>query len=441
MKPAEKLQSKIVRAFLLQVGLVSLAALLGVYASKFVLEDILIRQALRDEAVYFWQRFKTDNTTPLPDTRNMKAYLLPLTPRTQIPGEVQGLPPGYHKLHKGKAVVAADISEAENTRLILIFDGQRVEELATFFGLVPLVGSLIVLYTAALIGYRLSQRAISPIIQLAEEVSRIDPQLPDSALRALENLSTPISDKEVLALSEALAGLSSRLRRFIERERVFTRDASHELRSPITVIRIAADLLLADAGLAPSNREKVLRIKRVARDMEDLTDVFLHLARESELGPIQEAVCLNDIAIEEMENSRPRLLEKPIEMTFSAESRLHVEASVKVLSVLVGNLIRNACAYTESGFIRVSVTRDSLLVEDSGSGIPRDQMDKIFSPFCRGSAGGYGVGLAIVRRFCERFDWPLEIDSTPGEGTRVSVGFPQGRYEPTKPQPNNRGKT
>lgn len=441
MKPAEKLQSKIVRAFLMQVGLASLAALLGVYASKFVLEDILIRQALRDEAAYFWQRFKADSSTPLPDTRNMKAYLSPVTQTTRIPLEVRGLSIGYHKLHKGKTLVAADISEAENSRLILIFDGQRVEELATFFGLVPLVGTLIVLYSAALIGYRLSQRAISPVIQLAEEVSRIDPQLPDSALRALENLSTPSHDKEVLALSAALAGLSSRLRRFIDRERVFTRDASHELRSPITVIRIAADLLLTDDALTSSSREKVLRIKRVAKDMEDLTDVFLHLARESEVGPSQDVVCINDIVIEEIENSRARLLEKPIEMSFSAAGRLHVQASFKVLSVLVGNLVRNACAYTQSGFIRVSVNRGSLLVEDSGCGIPRNQVDKIFSPFIRGSTGGYGVGLAIVKRFCERFDWPLEIDSLPGEGTRVSVSFPQGQYEPAQPQPSYRGKS
>ncbi len=426
---AEKIYSKLARAFLLQVGFVSLAAVLGVFAAKLVLEDLLIRQALSDEAAYFWQRYHSDPGIPLPDTKNMGAYLLPRQQMEQIPEELRELPPGFHKLSKGAAWSAAFVSLASDVRLILVFDGQRVEKLALFFGLFPLMGVLIVIYTAALISYRLSRRAVSPVFQLAEEVSRIDPHLTDEALCALENLPTTTND-EVLALSEALAGLAGRLRRFIERERVFTRDVSHELRSPITVIHIAADMLLTDSSLVPASRDKALRIKRATRDMEELTDAFLQLARESERGTAEEFLCINTIAAEELELARPLLSEKPVELTLVANGRLYLTASVKVVSSLMGNLLRNACTHTHAGFVRIAVDRQSLSVEDSGVGIAKEQIDQIFRPFVRGPEGGYGVGLAIVKRITERFDWPIEIDSMEGKGTRVTIYFPQSRFEP-----------
>lgn len=426
---AKKIHSQLARAFLLQVGFVSLAAVLGVLAAKLVLEDMLIRQALNDEAAYFWERYHRDPGIPLPDTKNMSAYLWPRQQMEQIPEELRELPPGFHKLKGGHTMGAALVSPAPDARLILVFDGQRVEMLALFFGLFPLMGVLVVIYTAALISYRLSRRAVSPVFRLAEEVSRIEPQLSDEALCALENLPKASND-EVLALSEALAGLAGRLRRFIERERIFTRDASHELRSPITVIRIAADLLLTDGSLAPASRDKALRIKRAASDMEELTDAFLRLARESDRGPAEEFLCINTIAAEELELARPLLSEKPVELTLVANGRLHLTAAAKVVSSLIGNLLRNACSHTHNGFVRITVDQRSLSVEDSGVGIPVELIDQIFRPFVRGPNGGYGIGLAIVKRIAERFDWPLEIGSIEGKGTRVTIHFPQSQFEP-----------
>jgi signal transduction histidine kinase len=433
MKSRPRIGHRLVKAFLLQVGFISLAVLLGIYAAKLVLDGILIQRALREEAEYFWQRYQADPDIPLPDTLNMKAYLLPRQDRQQIPADLRELSTGFHKLPSKQDFTAAYISSnaGNAARLILVFDGRRVEEFALFFGMVPLALVLIVLYTAALISYRLSQRAVSPIIQLAHKVSRIDTESPDKGLLALEHLPEA-SDQEVLALSEALARLSARLRRFIERERTFTRDVSHELRSPITVIRIASDLLLSQQLSESSVRDKVSRIQRAAKEMEELTDAFLLLARESENRLSQETLCVNDVAAAELELARSLSPEKPVNIEMAADGRLWVSASNSVLSVLIGNLIRNAVAYTKAGYVRMNIQQDRLCIEDSGVGIAHDQIDQVFQPFFRGvrASAGHGVGLAIVKRFSDRFDWPIEISSQIGVGTRVIVHFPQARFEP-----------
>ena len=108
-------------------------------------------------------------------------------------------------------------------------------------------------------------------------------------------------------------------------------------------------------------------------------------------------------------------------------AQLLVESSERVLSVLIGNLLRNAFSYTDKGAISIRIGSDYVCVADSGPGISKGDIDQIFQPYFRGSAGGegYGVGLSIVKRLVDRFDWKLEVESEEGEGTAFTVRFPQ----------------
>jgi signal transduction histidine kinase len=307
-----------------------------------------------------------------------------------------------------------------------MFDGESVGKLALYFGLVPLAGVLIVLYLFAWIAYRLAREAISPIVWLAQEVQKFDPQSDKRPVFSPSALpGNP--DREVLALSEALSNLSRRIDDFTDRERNFTRDASHELRSPLTVIKIAADMLLSEQELDRRARNSVLRIKRSATDMEELTEAFLLLARESERGFAAEPVCINDVVEYELDRARFVLGDKPVSVEFHADCRLVTPGSEKVLSVLIGNLIRNAFNYTDAGTVRLQVERRAFIIEDSGVGISDEKVDQVFQPFFRGdnkSRGGHGVGLTIVKRLSDRFGWPVQFNSTVNVGTRVVVEFP-----------------
>jgi signal transduction histidine kinase len=272
---------------------------------------------------------------------------------------------------------------------------------------------------------------VSPVIWLAGEVNRLDPNAPDPEAFDPDRLGLDVDD-EVRALAAAMADFARRLNAFVERERNFTRDASHELRSPLTVMRMAAGMLLAEPSLDPALRTEVQRIQRSARDMEELVAAFLLLAREDESKLVTGPVCVNDLVADELERAAPLAADKPLEIASTADCRLVVEGSDKVLSVLIGNLLRNALSYTDEGRVRVHVGPRSVTIEDSGVGMAAPEVKEAFRPYFRANPqrrGGHGVGLTIVKRLSDRFAWPVTIDSEPGVGTRVEVSFPDGRCE------------
>lgn len=431
MRPKIGLGERFGRAFLFQAILIALAAVLGVYAAAFAIEEVLVKQALRQEASYFWERREKDPGFPLPDTLNLTGFMTRGSAAGSVPEALGVLQPGFHQLPTQSEFSLVYVTEVGEERLFLVFDGEQVGELALYFGLVPLASVLVVIYLLTWLGYRLSRRALSPILWLSRQVHKIDPEAPDATVFSAESLpGNP--DHEIVALADALARLSKRINEFVERERNFTRDASHELRSPLTVIKIAADMLLSEQELDTPARNSVLRIRRAAAEMEELTEVFLLLARESEHGLSTDMVCVNDIISEELERARVRLGAKPVDVKLSSSCRLITEASDKVVSVLIGNLIRNAFDYTDSGNVRIQINPGSVTIEDSGRGMEDEEVNRAFEPFYRAGArqrGGHGVGLTIVKRLSDRFGWPVHISSEIGVGTRIVVEFPQSRCE------------
>jgi signal transduction histidine kinase len=426
------LTRRISRPFLLQAAAISLAAALGVYFAALVLEEVLIKQALREEADYYWRQAEIDPGFPLPDTRNLTAYRAAAGATQDLPPYIRDLDPGFHELADVPDFNTVFIDQRDDVRLYLVFDGQRVNQLALYFGLVPLAVVLTVLYLSVWLAYKASHRAVSPIISLTREVNRLDPQAPDPSVFESEALTND-PDDEVQVLASALARFAERLNAFVERERNFTRDASHELRSPLTVIGIAADLLMAEQELSPPAQNSVLRIKRAASDMEELVEAFLLLARESDQGVTLEAVCVNDVVSEEIERARLLARDKPVEVESSAECRMLTVASDKVLSILIGNVLRNAFSYTDVGRVTVTIGQHQLVIEDSGIGMDAQQVEQAFKPYFRGEPqrrGGHGVGLTIVKRLSDRFGWPVDIASEPGVGTRVTIRFPTAQCEP-----------
>jgi len=428
MQKRNSIIHKITRAFLLQGLLISIAALLSVFFAKIVLEEVLIKEAIKQEADYFWDHYKNNRAFALPDTSNLTGYFassqLPLVIQQNLPEQ-----PGFYEYESEEVVLY--ISKQNSKTLYLLYDRGQVDTLAAYYGLFPLALVLIVLYLSLWLSYRFSRRTISPVSQLAHQVNKIDIAARDLSPLQIENPSFDIDD-DIQVLTDAIVNLVKRLDAFIMREQNFTRDASHELRSPLTVINIAADMLLSEQELPAAAKKSVIRIKRAAADMEELTEAFLLLARESDQGLSAELVCINDIIEEEVERAQLINKEKQLDIIYSPQHKLMTHASDKVLSVLFGNLIRNAFLYTEKGSISIDVNSSSVIIKDSGKGMPQQQVDEIFKPYYRGSntgTHGYGVGLTIVKRLSDRFNWPISMSSTPGKGTRVEVQFPESEIK------------
>ena len=423
-------------AFVLQLAAISVATLLSVFGAWIVLRDVLIQNALKQESAHFWARLERNRAAELPDTFNMHGFLLTDESQTHVPKQLREFKVGtYHavNLRGGEALVY--VSEPDPRRqpqlrgkLFLVFEQEQVDRLALWFGFVPLTIVLAVIYSTTWLTYRVSRRAISPLIWLASQVRGFDPKYPDLAALEPSNLP-PDADGDVRVLSESIHGFAKRLEEFVDRERNFTRDASHELRSPITVIKVAADVLLEEEGMSAFGQRTAARIKRAVRDMEALIEALLILAREADVGLPDEDFVVGEIAADEVEKAQDLVKGKPVDVRLQCEHDFALHAPPKVLAVMLSNLLRNACLYTEQGTVTVTVSRDFVRVDDTGAGMSAEDLARAGQqPFFRGAQsdvrGGHGVGLTIVRRLSERFAWPMELRSQPGAGTSATIRFP-----------------
>jgi signal transduction histidine kinase len=426
MSERSGLRRKIWVAFILQAAAISFAAVLGVYGASAVLKHVLIQRALQEEAAHFWGRREDDPAATVPDTYNMNGYLVRAGDLSAVPEPLQPLPVGFHSLPRAQGGSLVMVEDRGGMRLYLLFKQEQVDSLAFWFGMAPLAVVLAVVYIIAWTTYRTSKRVVSPVIWLANQVRDWDPKHPDASALKPENLPVDV-EGETLTLASSLHDFASRIGSFVEREHNFTRDASHELRTPLTVIRVAGDMMDGDESLSPMARRSLKRIQGAGRDMEALIEAFLILAREGDTGLPDDDFSVGAVACEELEKSRPLLAGKPVELELHREADLQLHAPARVFSVMLGNLLRNACHYTEQGKVVVTVRRDSVQVADSGVGMSPEELARVFEPFYRAGDGrkdGQGIGLSIVRRLSERYGWPVRLESEPGKGTTATISFP-----------------
>lgn len=431
MPESKGLLHKINRAFLMQGLLIAVAAILGVFFAKIVIEQILIKNAILEEEAYFWENYPANPDFPLPDTKNLTGFFdfnqLPDVVRNNLSDTT-----GFHEYGSGENRMVLHISRRHDQTLYLLYFRGQVDALVIYYGMFPLVTVLLILYLSLWLTYRFNRRTVSPVIQLASEINKLDLAQADFSFSEDHQLSFD-ADNEIQILSEAITGLGERLNQFINREREFTRDASHELRSPLTVINIAADMLLTEQELSAPAIKSVMRIKRAIADMEQLTEVFLLLARENDAVLTRDFVMVNDVVQEEIAQANILKRNKEVDIQYNPQNAIRLWASDKVVSVVLGNLIRNAINYTEHGRVHIEVSEKNVIIDDSGQGMSPQQVDSMFKPFQRGenlNASGYGIGLTIVKRLCDRFNWQIEVSSETGKGTQCRLSFPESEvYE------------
>jgi signal transduction histidine kinase len=416
------LPRKLRHAFLMQVVMASIVILAGAYAVVAVARHDIAARALQDEAAYYWEQRAVDPAHIAPGGAMLHSYVLPMGASTAVlPESLRHLDPGLHSLPDLSVLV----HKRDNVTLYLTYPQSRIDQVSFELVILPVLLALLAVTASSWFTYRLAQRMMAPVHWLADEVRRWDPRDPDTNALAPDKLP-PDAGIETSQLAGALQRMGERMRSFTRRERNFTRDASHELRTPLTVIRVASDLMLADPDLPERVHRSLARIQSAGRDMEAVIDAFLLLARENEIEPQREDFDVRDVVDEEVEKARPLLAGKSVELVVTqlASPRLH--ASSRVMGVMLGNLLANACAFTEQGRVEISIAADRIVVRDTGVGMSAETLQRAFDPFFRGdqaNLAGRGMGLSIVRQLGERFGWPVHLESALGQGAMATIRF------------------
>jgi len=194
----------------------------GVFLASLLLEGVLIRQALREEAAHFWSQRERDSAFPLPGTLNLTGYL------DAVPTELSSLPTGYHERVIGGVETVVYVSDRDGSALPRLRPWRRRTPRHRVW-LLPLAMVLLVLYLTTWLAFRASRRAFSPSSRWHD---RCASSIPPPRIRpARPRPPAARRRRRVRELADALARYAQRLSEFVERERNFTRDASHELRS------------------------------------------------------------------------------------------------------------------------------------------------------------------------------------------------------------------
>lgn len=424
------LVAKLGRVLVLQVALISVTVAAGIYVTNTIVQDSLVNEALENEAAHFWDLYQKDSTQALPDTANMLGYL-------SKDGEMDSVPEQFHGYEEGfVGRVQFDgsepilyVTEFNEARLYLIFASENVSDLAFFFGILPLSIALVFIYGLSFLTYRLSHRAISPIVQLADYLERFpfEKSSHDSSNQDLQKLRT-LANAEVDVMIDAIDNFTERLDTYIERERIFTRDASHELRTPIAVFKGSLDLLQRQSERPEEDLRALARMRRTVEDMEGLIQTLLLLARGEELQQPGVRVRLNDLIPDLIDQVAPLATDRGIKLVLVESAELWVQAPDRVVQILLINLLRNGISYTPEGQVQVEIQQKAVTVKDTGIGMTSTELSQAFEPFYRSERGrsnspGHGLGLSIVRRLVHQFQWKISVQSNVGEGTEVTINF------------------
>jgi heavy metal sensor kinase len=277
-------------------------------------------------------------------------------------------------------------------------------------------------------GFLLATKNLAPVRWMAEQARSIT----DKNLH--HRLDIGIANEELMMLADSFNELLSRLDRSFETMRRFVADASHELRTPIAVIRGEADVAL-DHDRGPAEyRESLTVIQDEARRLTRLIDDLLNLAR-ADAGHVSlqvEEFYVNDLLAECCRSIQAKAGAKKIELECRCPEDVAYRGDQELIRRLVLNLLENAIRYTpEGGRVQLKV-EDSpgalrIQVADTGIGIPTEAATHVFERFYRGDQarsrqnGGFGLGLSIVKWIAESHNGSVELSSKPGLGSTFTV--------------------
>ena len=424
-----RVQSRLLRVFLLQLILISLVTVIGVMTASLIVERLLVNKALRGEAEFFWNQREISVDFPLPATLNLTAFLSSDLAKP-VPDSYRTLDLGQHRVDKEGIQQIIHVSERSGERLYLLFAEGTVSNLAFYFGVVPLMLVLLTMYGFAFLAYVLSKEAVSPITRLASMIETFDFNKRDATELNLAGLERS-NDSETGILAQALDHFVTRSTASIERERNFTRFASHELRTPLAVIQgSASSLELLDLEGAPARA--VQRIKRTSRQMGELLNTLLLLAREETEADVEnnEPQDVNELVDNLVAQLGNVYSDKNNTVNVTHRDQLNVKAPESVLSIVLGNVLGNAFSYTRNGTIEVTIESDHIVITDTGTGMNTASIEKAFEPFYRANSRDnnetehhQGLGLAIVKQSCTNYGWNIQLDSEIGSGTKVFIEF------------------
>jgi heavy metal sensor kinase len=331
--------------------------------------------------------------------------------------------------HPWRVMVRAGGSDGAHFSVVIAAPLSEIEEQWRALVKACALGVPFVMLIAAAGGWWLGRRGLRPLEAIAHQARDITGRTPDN------RLAVPGAGPELDAVASSFNLVLDRLGLALATQRRFMADASHELRTPVSILRTVADVTLSQPRREDAEyRDALAVVGQQTTRLARLVDDMLVLARADAGGyPIVRAeVDLDAVVLDCVREFAATAAAKSIRLASQAQP-VSVVVDETLLRRLIGNLLSNAIAYTPSGgSVEVAVVEArrgvSIRVTDSGPGIPPADRERIFERFVRldpaRAAGGAGLGLAIARWIAEAHGGQLELLKSDARGSVFAATIP-----------------
>ncbi|MBT5954780.1 HAMP domain-containing protein [bacterium] len=309
---------------------------------------------------------------------------------------------------------------------------------------------------SAMIGYLVSKRISTPIKALTDGTDEFSKGNFDYQLEvpeteefkkladALNNMAIQLNNRmtTIMDSSKEKEATLSNIKKLEEMRKNFVSNVSHELKTPITLIKGFLETLMAGAVDNKLEREEFLNIIQVhTHRLDIIIDDLLSLSRieqENDHNGIEKSSeRINDVIKKAIDTCTPKANKTGIAITFESKEDIYAEINVSLIEQALINLIDNAIKYSpskESIRLNLKQTKQETVVTvtDNGCGIPAKHLSHLFERFYRvdkarsRELGGTGLGLAIVKHICQAHGGFINVESKEGEGSSFSISLPVG---------------
>jgi len=287
------------------------------------------------------------------------------------------------------------------------------------------------LILAGLGGYFLASKSLSPVVAMTGQAQRIGTE------NLHERLRVANPNDEIGRLTIVFNQLLDRLESSFENMRRFMADASHELRTPIAIIRGEADVALSKERMTEEYKDALLTVQDEAKRLTGIVDDLMALSRANAGQRVLNVndLYLNDIVDECVHGMQVIASVKGIMLSNESQPDIAYKGDEELLRRMIMNLLDNAIKYNNpAGQVKISLQIEDrqvrITVADTGIGIPAEAATQVFDRFYRvdksrsRSAGGSGLGLAIAKWIAEAHHGTINLASVPGKGSTFTVSLP-----------------
>lgn len=324
--------------------------------------------------------------------------------------------------------------------LVIVSDRNRVPVLRQFLPRLLLITGIALLF-ASMIGFGLSRRIAGPIQRLTHAADGI-------AAGRLDQHVDGTGTDEIARLIGSFNTMSAQVAATHRSQRDLLANVAHELRTPLTSVQGYARALRDDVIDDDESRSRALDV--IGVESEKMTTLIAQLLELARLESGQTQLTLTDIEANELlrqveERFTPAATAKGVQLLRASGSPIRIHADEMKMTQALSNLVANALRHTPAGGrITLSATssgagRVALAVSDTGTGIPDDDLPRIFDRFHRGEtpqgeAPGFGLGLAIVQEIVERHGGLVSVESHAPGGTTFSIDIPEKPHSSDHPR-------